>query len=68
MTYTGRQTLLICLLLLDASYFKGQIPRAEMLAATNKQKATNNVFDTREEAVEPMSHHVPIGVAPGSSR
>lgn len=64
----GRQTLLICLLPPDALYFKGQILRAEMLAATNKQKATNNVFDTREEAVEPMSHHVPIGVAPGSSR
>lgn len=38
-----------------------------MLAATNKQTATNNVFDTREEAVEPVSHHVPIRMAPGSS-
>lgn len=30
-----------------------------MLATSNKQTATNNVFDTREETVEPVSNGSP---------
>lgn len=62
-----RQILLKCLLRLNTSHIKGHVLGVHMLAATNKQTATNNVFDTREEAVEPVSHHVPIRMAPGSS-
>lgn len=54
--HTGKQTLFLHFHL----SVKVRYSRAQTLAATNKQTATNNVFDTREEAVEPVSNYVPI--------